>query len=635
LYLRIVKSSKLKLRLSVLLPIGVSLLTGCGSTPAPVETTTAAPVQQSAPVSKAPTPEALAEPLTLEPAEVTYQAVTTADEAVAQDADEQLQRELLQQAKAALSTDPKRTLAICFELQQSLYSQIRAQNQLPLLQSALADKQHALVARLADQTAFTDVPEADRQAWALALSEYFQQQDDNVSATRTLLALDAWLGNSADSTAQDLLWQQLVKLSDAELRELGEQNHPRAQAWLELLQLTQGFAGDQQAITQALTDWQQRHPMLPAADKLPKDVKLLSQTPAYNPERIAVLLPLSGPLKTLGDAVQYGMAAAAAKQQRTLVFIDSTKPAAELQAEVTAAQVQFVIGPLLREDIDKIQQLPDWQWPTLFLNGKGDLPVKPEQYFFALAWEDEASQMVQVFRQRQYQHPVLIYAVNPIGQRMAQHFQSRWQQSGGQPVETYSYSSQEQLQALINKFLEAEASEERAKEINRLIGQSIKAELHSRQDIDAIYLIADPVQTRFFKPFIDVTVSPTAKRLPIFTSSRSHSLKVDKTDQRDLAGLTMTEMPWLLPQAAIAPPLRQEFDSLFAEQDEQLQRLFAMGHDALMLVGHLKQQQQFPAMAYHGLTGSLRLADGHSIQRQLTLAQYRQGKLLLVDKKAP
>ncbi len=629
------KSSKLKLRLSVLLPIGVSLLTGCGSTPAPVETTTAAPVQQSAPVNKAPTPEALAEPLALEPAEVTYQAVTTADEAVAQDADEQLQRELLQQAKAALSTDPKRTLAICFELQQSLYSQIRAQNQLPLLQSALADKQHALVARLAEQTAFTDVPETDRQAWALALAQYFQQQDDNVSATRTLLALDAWLGNSADSTAQDLLWQQLVKLSDAELRELGEQNHPRAQAWLELLQLTQGFAGDQQAITQALTDWQQRHPMLPALDKLPKDVKLLSQTPAYNPERIAVLLPLSGPLKTLGDAVQYGMAAAAAKQQRTLVFIDSTKPAAELQAEVTAAQVQFVIGPLLREDIDKIQQLPDWQWPTLFLNGKGDLPVKPEQYFFALAWEDEASQMVQVFRQRQYQHPVLIYAVNPIGQRMAQHFQSRWQQSGGQPVETYSYSSQEQLQALINKFLEAEASEERAKEINRLIGQSIKAELHSRQDIDAIYLIADPVQTRFFKPFIDVTVSPTARRLPIFTSSRSHSLKVDKTDQRDLAGLTMTEMPWLLPQAAIAPPLRQEFDSLFAEQDEQLQRLFAMGHDALMLVGHLKQQQQFPAMAYHGLTGSLRLADGHSVQRQLTLAQYRQGKLQLVDKKAP
>jgi len=577
----------------------------------------------------------VAKPLTLEPAEVSYQQVEATTAAVPQDQDEQLQRELLAEAKAALATDPKRTLAICYQLQQSLYPQIRSQNQLPLLQAALADRQIALIEQLATQIRLTDVPESDRQAFALTLAQHFKQQDDNISATQTLLALDAWLGNSADSTAQDLLWQQLVKLSHAELTELRAQPHPRSQAWLELLQLTQGFAGDHLAIQQALTDWQQRHPMLPTLDKLPKDVQLLSQTPAYSPDRIAVLLPLSGPLKSLGDAVQYGMAAAAAKQKRTLIFIDSTKTAVELQADVAAAQVQFVIGPLLREDIDKIQQLPDWQWPTLFLNGKGDLPVKPEQYFFALAWEDEASQMVQVFRQRQYQHPVLIYAVNPIGQRMAQHFQNRWNESGGKPVETYSYSSQEQLQALINKFLEAEASEERAKEINRLIGQSIKAELHSRQDIDAIYLIADPVQTRFFKPFIDVTVSPTARRLPIFTSSRSHSLKVDRTDQRDLAGLTMTEMPWLLPQAATATPLRQEFDALFADQEEQLQRLFAMGHDALMLVGHLKQQQQFPAMAYHGLTGSLRLADGHSVQRQLTLAQYRQGKLQLVDKKAP
>jgi uncharacterized protein len=632
LYLRIVKSSKLKLHLTPLL-LGLGFLSGCGSTPAPVQTVASPPVQQ--PEVKPQEPAAVAKPLTLEPAEVSYQQVEATTAAVPQDQDEQLQRELLAEAKAALATDPKRTLAICYQLQQSLYPQIRSQNQLPLLQAALADRQIALIEQLATQIRLTDVPESDRQAFALTLAQHFKQQDDNISATQTLLALDAWLGNSADSTAQDLLWQQLVKLSHAELTELGAQPHPRSQAWLELLQLTQGFAGDHLAIQQALTDWQQRHPMLPTLDKLPKDVQLLSQTPAYSPDRIAVLLPLSGPLKSLGDAVQYGMAAAAAKQKRTLIFIDSTKTAVELQADVAAAQVQFVIGPLLREDIDKIQQLPDWQWPTLFLNGKGDLPVKPEQYFFALAWEDEASQMVQVFRQRQYQHPVLIYAVNPIGQRMAQHFQNRWSESGGKPVETYSYSSQEQLQALINKFLEAEASEERAKEINRLIGQSIKAELHSRQDVDAIYLIADPVQTRFFKPFIDVTVSPTARRLPIFTSSRSHSLKVDRTDQRDLAGLTMTEMPWLLPQAATATPLRQEFDALFADQEEQLQRLFAMGHDALMLVGHLKQQQQFPAMAYHGLTGSLRLADGHSVQRQLTLAQYRQGKLQLVDKKAP
>ncbi len=607
-------------------------LTACSGTPAPVQTLPTSAVNQPA-VSKvqdkAPEPEVLLAPLQQNQPETASAAVQP--EPIALDQSEQLQRDLLAEAKTALATDPKRTLAICYQLRQSGYPQLRAQNLLPLLQSAQAvGNQQALVQELLSQHRLTDVPDSDRPAWTLAAVQFYSQQDDNVSATTALLALDAWQGNSPDPTIPDLLWQQLVKLSGAELKELGQQQHPRSQAWLELLTLTQGFAGDHQAIATALADWRQRHPMMPALDQLPKDVQLLSQTAAYNPQKIAVLLPMSGQLKAFGDALQYGMSAAATVQKRTLVFIDSNQEASALQAAVSAAGAEFVIGPLLREHIDKVQQIANWSWPTLFLNSKGEQPAKAEQYFFSLAWEDEASQMVQVFRQRQYQHPVLIYAVNPIGQRMAQHFQQRWQQAGGDQVETYSYANQEQLQALINRFLEAEASDQRAKEISKLAGQSVKAELHSRQDIDAIYLIADPVQTRFFKPFIDVTVSPTARRLPIFTSSRSHSLKVDKTDQRDLASLTMTEMPWLLPQAATATPLRQEYDSLFADQDEQLQRLFAMGYDALMLVGYLKQQQQFPAMAYHGLTGSLRLADGQSIQRQLTLAQYRQGKLQLV-----
>ena len=57
-----------------------------------------------------------------------------------------------------------------------------------------------------------------------------------------------------------------------------------------------------------------------------------------------------------------------------------------------------------------------------------------------------------------------------------------------------------------------------------------------------------------------------------------------------------------------------------------------MGFDAVQLIERLKIQQQFPIMSYQGLTGSLRLPDGVSIQRQLTLAQYRQGKLQLLEK---
>lgn len=657
LYLRPVKISKLSIsqlfgaRLSGLadsarhrpahagaILLSVCWLSACGTTPAPVTVVNApAPVAQRA----EPAPEPAVELMALETANNTTSDEPLPPADMELDADEEKQLALLDNARASLASDSKRALAISYHLQQSPYPAIRSQNLLVLLEAARAERQFALVQQLLLRTKLTDLQEQDRQPFSLNAAEFYQQQNDPQSAARVLLAADAWLGNSEDATVRHLLWQQLVQLSDAEVRELMALNRPRYHAWLELLQLTQSFAGDQASVAKGLADWQLRYPMMPALAQLPAEITTLVNTPAFNPQRIAVLLPLSGQFQTAGEAVQLGMIAAVTREQqkagatsqsRQLIFIDSTQQAASIHAAVVAANADFVVGPLLREHIDQILQLPDWSWPTLFLNSKGERSSNhPNQFYYSLAWEDEAQQMVQVFRQRQIQHPVLIYAQNPIHLRMAQRFSQLWQEKTGKAPETYHYGSQDQLKTLINDFLDTAASEERAKELSRLAGYSVKAELHSRQDLDAIYLIADPVQTRFFKPFIDVTINPTARKVPIFTSSRSHSLKVDKTDQRDLAGLTMTEMPWLLPQSSIAPALRADFDQLFADQDEQLQRLFAMGHDAISLLPFLKQQQVFPTMAFHGLTGSLRLQNGQTVQRQLTLAQYRQGKLQLLD----
>lgn len=634
---------------ALLLPLTMLLLAGCGSTPAPqTPATSNQVVSTAAPVAQEPDVEvaALQNSSTGNDSanDTTDNIAPAAVEELAPlemelDADEEKQLALLDVAKANLTTDPKRALAISYHLQQSSYAAIRSQAIPVLLAAAKTERQFALVQQLLFNTKLTDLQEQDRQPFSLSAAEFYQSQNDPQSAARVLLAADAWLGNSDDATIRQLLWQQLVQLSDAEVRDLLALKRPRYQAWLELLQLTQTFAGDQSSVSQGLADWQLRYPMMPQLAQLPEEIKALSSTPAFNPTKIAVLLPLSGQFKTLGEAVQLGMVAALAREQqkiptsqRQLIFIDAMQDAAALQAAVQAAQADFVVGPLLREQIDAIQQLADWQWPTLFLNSKTEqAKANPNQFYYSLAWEDEAAQMVQVFRQRQVQHPVLIYAANPIHQRMAQRFQQLWQEKTGNQPETYQYGSQDQLKTLVTDFLDTSASESRAKELSKLAGSNVKAELHSRQDVDAIYLIADPVQTRFFKPFIDVTINPTARQVPIYTSSRSHSLKVDKTDQRDLAGLTMTEMPWLLPQSAIAPALRADYDQFFAEQDEQLQRLFAMGHDAIQLISYLKQQQTFPSMAFHGLTGSLRLQDGQTVQRQLTLAKYRDGKLQLLD----
>lgn len=644
------KTSKFKTISLLLLPS--IWLGGCTSTSAPTEHS--APVNDirtTAPVAPADEPAAESFPLQADgsatlPADGTTAGTDVsaelagelqADEPVepiltAEQQDIASQQALLAEAKTLLSSNPNRALAISYQLQQSTFSEIRQPNQLVLLQALVTSKQHKTASQLLASMQLSDVPEADRVAFAGLAVTHYRALQNGIEAVNWLMQLDILLGNNTpDASNREQLWQQLVQLSGAEVAELGTPEHPRSQAWLELLQIAQTFAGDPSSMQQALTDWQQRHPEMPAMTAMPNDIQQLAHTPAFQPKRIGVLLPLSGQYKNLGQAVQLGMTSAVKKAQ-TLVFFDSSLPAAELQTKLAAAQVEFVVGPLLKEDIDKIQSVPNWAWPTLFLNNKGEQAAKADQFYFSLAWEDEAQQIVQFFQQRQYDHPVLIYAVNPIHQRMAQHFQQQWQQQAGQAVESYSFASQDQLQSLIQQFLETAASQERVKEINRLTGQTVQAEPHSRNDIDAIYLIADPVQTRLFKPFIDVSVSPGSKGIPIYTSSRSHSLNVDKTDQRDLAGLTMTEMPWLLPQATTATPLRAEYDQVLPDQDETSQRLFAMGFDAISLISHLQQQKQFPLLAYNGLTGSLRLKDGVSIQRQLTLAQYRRGKLQLIEK---
>jgi len=658
-----VKSSKFQLCLSLSCAL---VLASCGQTPPPaqVKAPVIKPVAEPV-VDTSLQEEAAAEAFRLKTEMAQSSAALAAATPVAQDETEQQQRDLLAEAQQLLANNQNlpRALAITHSLRETSYGLIRQQNMLPLLQSYLATQQYAaLELWLADQQ-LTAVASTDRSRFTELVAGFYQQQKQLVPALRWLLAQDELVGNAkADPAMQELLWSQLVQLNPAELKQLAQNARPRAAAWLNLVQIALSFAGDAASMTTALQDWQQRHPGMPALADLPPSINTLANTPAYQPQRIGVVLPLSGPFKALGEAVQLGLVSANLNANtntnanasttantapinpstnpddavpasgRRLIFIDSTLPAAEIAAALELAQVEFVIGPLLREDVDKVQSLPNWRWPTLFLNSKQNSDVAPvaDQFYFSLSAEDEAAQMVDLFRQQHYQHPILISAQNPISQRMAQHFQQMWQQNGGKVVESYSYQNQEELRTLINTFLETAASTEPVKDMDRFAGRSVKAEMHSRLDIDAIYLLADPVQTRLVKPFIDVTVSPTAPPLPIYTSSRSHSLAIDRTDIRDLAGLTMTEMPWLVPQAQKSA-LRAEYEQLFAEQEETQQRLFAMGHDALTLVGRLKQQQMFPSLVYHGLTGSLRLTPQQAVQRQLTVATYRGGKLVPKD----
>ncbi|MDX3772563.1 penicillin-binding protein activator [Chromatiaceae bacterium AAb-1] len=523
-------------------------------------------------------------------------------------------------------------LAITENLKDSHYPVIRRHIQLPLLQAYLGSAQLNHAAKMIEATKLTDIAETDISEYLWQTAGYLTTRQRHLAAAETLLKLDA----QPDAHQQypelsTLLWQHLNALTSSELLNLKTGASRRTQGWLELAEISRRYIGQTESLQQALRDWQRRYPMMPAVDDLPENLQQLLTLQPYQPQKIAVLLPLSGQYRQHAQAIQYGLLTAASqsgKHQTTeLLFINSQQTPDELKQQLLAQQIDFVIGPLLREEVDILSHQEDWSWPTLFLNSRDDQAAsRPGQFYFALSMEDEAAQMAQLFQHKNYQRPVVISARNPVSQRMLQHFSQQWQQLGNSQPEHYQFSAKEELEALVTQLLETDKSKERVREVANLIGGKVEADPHSRLDIDAIYLIADPVQTRLFKPFIDVSVSQTAPRLPVYASSRSHSTAIDRTDQRDLNGLTFTEMPWMLNEQN-SRTLRQQYLQLFPEQDETLQRLFAMGYDAYQLIAILKQQQQLPALIFPGLTGQLTLTPAGSIQRRLSWAGYRNNRL--------
>ena len=609
----IVTSSKLK---PLLLLCAGSLLAACATGPANISSS--APEQTVRSDSDSKAPELTARQLYQQAA--SYQG-------------EAQHYHLLQAARQALAEqDTALALAICESLKQSPYALIRRQLPLPLLKAYLAGDQRSHIGALLDSTNNQSLPKEDQPEYLLLAARFHSAEQRYLPASKALLSLLQLPATLQLTETTQLLWQNLSALSDSQLESLRIDASNNTLGWISLAQLSRRFIGQPDALQQAFADWQQRYPALAGEAILPNAVKQLFALTPYQPSRIAVLLPLRGQFRQHAQAVQYGILAAASQRSDTkLIFIDSQQDIAALQQQLTQQQVDFVIGPLLKPQVDSISQLADWHWPTLFLNSKDNQqPAETEQFYFALSMEDEASQMAQLFARKNYRRPVVISANSNINQRMLQRFVTEWQQLGNAAPEHYQFNAKEDLDSLINSLLETNHSRDRVKQISNLISEKLEADPHSRLDIDAIYLIADPVQTRLFKPFVDVSVSPVAPKIPVYASSRSHSTSLDSTDQRDLNGLTFTEMPWMLgEQSSMA--LRQQYQQIFPEQDETLQRLFAMGFDAYQLIGSLRQQQQLPAAVFPGLTGQLRLAADGSLVRQLSWASYRNNRLRAVQ----
>ena len=482
---------------------------------------------------------------------------------------------------------------------------------------------------------------------------------EHLNSIRTLFRLSQLYGahlSEYDKTLNnELIWQNILALSASSLYVFESDFGAEVDSWIQLAQLLEGFPFNPTRFSQQLQNWARAHSSYAQPQLLPKQIAALANTQAFAPKTLALVLPFSGKLAKQAEAIRNGFFANADLNDSTqYLLLDSNKLSIEqIEQAVIAQNVDFIVGPLMKETISQFEQsavlskISQLSLNTLdkernqtepaLTNGLSDLKEDTEtgtatantnnHFYFALSPEDEITQAVNYFINKGVDKPAIIYADNSLGRRLSQQFNQQWLQHTDEDVERIAFDNMAKLNIAVKDLLDVGLSEKRIEQIEKLFGAKIKSEKRSRIDIDAIYVIANSQQTRLIKPFFDVNVSRFGNGLPIYASSRSYLIGETRSEKLDLNGLTFTEMPWLLKESQDA---MSRLYQQVGDNNTQLKKLFAFGHDAFRLIPVVKHLALLPEIHIPALTGELSVQAENTVTRALKWAQYKQGKVIVL-----
>ena len=483
---------------------------------------------------------------------------------------------------------------------------------------------------------------AKKNKLAHSLSYYQTLANASAAQAKAVISIDAQLRvkalqakspengsiNNAETLADEsLLWEQLVALSTWEVEQLAKMAAPNVKGWVSLINRAHRIGLEQVAFTEYLKAWQQKNPSHPAsaiANSIAKNELIESTT-----ENIAVLLPLSGRQMKAGNAAAQGILAAYGNDQsKTLHFIDTqTLDFSTLANTFLELNIDLTVGPLLKSKVTEYLSIAELTVPTILLNTSSNEALLPYQVAFSMKPEDEAVQAASVLSEKNFKSPLILSHKDSVSDRITNTFVTQWQKLTGDTPEIIHFERGQTMQREVTTSLGVTDSKARIKDLETRLKQTIKTESRNRRDIDMIYIVGSPIQTRLVKPYIDVNISPFSDLVPIYASSRSHSINVDASENRDLEGLIFTEMPWLLTSKQRNTALVEQSMSLWPKRSDSLQRIFAMGYDSYSILEKLPTMKSTPYVRHYGQTGILQLDDNNLITRSLLWGRYHKDRV--------
>ena len=450
---------------------------------------------------------------------------------------------------------------------------------------------------------------------SLSFSTFTPSPSKSSTATAQVAKTALWEGNTAT------IWEKLQNYSTAKLSAmLNTTSDVDQQAWIELAIISKRNSNHTAALAQELLSWRTRNPSHPANQLLPSDGTLHQLATALPPQQIAILLPLQGDYTASGQLVREGFLNAyyanlAKVGKQNVSFYDTAqgKDVATLYQQAMTDGADFVVGPLIKSDVQQLSRAGGFSTPVLALNYTdiffGSLPKN--FYEFGLLPEDEAQQVAERARETGLSNAIIIAPESPWGKRLTASFSSRWHTLGGRVQDSFYYSAHSDFNKEIAHLLQINLDND--KKLTQEGNNKDILEQQRRHDFDVIILFAQPKEARVIVPLLRYYY---VNNVPVYATSAVYSGKPNPIKDVDLNGVTICDTPWSIQIA------RHKIS------DNQSDRLYAVGLDAYLLSQSLNRLMQLPNFPIYGTTGALTLASTHQIHRRLPCKTIQNGTMV-------
>jgi outer membrane PBP1 activator LpoA protein len=496
------------------------------------------------------------------------------------------------------------------------------------------------------------LPEYLRVRFYTARSNAYLLSNEHSEAIqeRVFLAKNLKTANE-QRTNNAVIWDILNQTSTGTLQNMLKPNtRDTYNGWVSFALINKQFDSNPAQKMQALAEWKETYPdhpaiafvqdsdfgNMPTTTNAPvqiaqqqtfvKSHKPYSGRSIDVPRKIALLLPLQGNHATAGQAVRDGFLAAYYAQpdntnKPKVQVYDTTQfsHVADAYNAAVSEGAEFIVGPLIKEDVEALNKQVRPSIPVLALNSSED-GARDNVFQFGLSPEMEARAVADRAWREGNRNALLIAPKSAWGQRVQNAFTKRWNELGGIILGTQQIAAQANINKEVQQLLAIDASESRVRYLKSL-GLKFNYVAHRRQDPDMIFIATNAALARQVKPLLNFYY---AAKVPTYACSSVFNGRVNPSIDQDLNGIKFCDMPWLLDYSVRATKAYQAVASNY-QRGEQTARLYALGLDAYRVAANIDRLTRLPDAGVTGMTGKLSLDEDQNVQRKLIWASFRKG----------